>query len=480
LSDEAMRPAFHFTPARNWMNDPNGLVWYDGEYHLFFQYNPLGSGWGNMSWGHAVSRDLVDWDELPVALEHTPAEGVFSGSVVIDSADTSGLGGADVPAMVAVYTSHDLLTGHQGQSIAWSTDKGRTWTRHPRNPVLDIGSTDFRDPKVSWYAEGGYWVMAVALAIERVVRLYRSDDLLAWTNLSDFGPAGSVEGIWECPDLFPVAVDGDPARTRWLLVVSVQDGAPAGGSGMQYFVGDFDGTTFKADPSADDVSWVDHGADYYAAVSFNDDPHGRRLLVAWMSNWAYAKDVPTRPYRGAMSAPRAYGLRTHRGRPVLVQTPVLEELPGPTHRATSQDLSDGVHPLPDDFRATSAVLTVELDPGTATRCGLHVRAGDGERTVIGYDAVERTLYVDRTTSGDTDFHPGFGAVHSAPLELDAGEPLVLEVHVDTTSVEAYADGGRVVITDQVFPSPGSDGIALFAEDGTAHLRRLTSTPVGRG
>ena len=181
-----------------------------------------------------------------------------------------------------------------------------------------------------------------------------------------------------------------------------------------------------------------------------------------------------------MSAPRAYGLRTHRGRPVLVQTPVLEELPGPTHRATSQDLSDGVHPLPDDFRATSAVLTVELDPGTATRCGLHVRADAGERTVIGYDAAERALYVDRTTSGDTDFHPGFGAVHSAPLELDAGEPLVLEVHVDTTSVEVYADGGRVVITDQVFPSPGSDGIALFAEDGTAHLRRLTSTPVGRG
>ena len=171
MSGEPMRPTFHFTPARNWINDPNGLVWHDGEYHLFFQYNPLGSGWGNMSWGHAVSPDLVTWEELPVALEHTPTEAVFSGSVVVDRADTSGLGGNDGPAMVAVYTSHDLLTGHQGQSVAWSTDNGRTWTRHPKNPVLEIGSTDFRDPKVSWFAEGGYWVMAVALSVVRVVRM---------------------------------------------------------------------------------------------------------------------------------------------------------------------------------------------------------------------------------------------------------------------------------------------------------------------
>ncbi|PVG81294.1 glycosyl hydrolase family 32 [Nocardioides gansuensis] len=474
-----MRPTFHFTPARNWINDPNGLVWYDGEYHLFFQYNPLGDDWGNMSWGHAVSHDLTTWEELPVALEHTPTEAVFSGSVVVDRANTSGLGTSETPAMVAVYTSHDLLTGHQGQSVAWSTDNGRTWTRHPKNPVLEIGSTDFRDPKVSWYAGGGYWVMAVALSTEHVVRLYRSDDLLAWTHLSDFGPAGSTAGIWECPDLFPVAVDGDTDRTRWLLVVSVQEGAPAGGSGMQYFVGDFDGTTFTADPAPGSGTWVDYGADYYAAVSFNDDPHARRLLIAWMSNWDYAKDVPTRPYRGSMSAPRTYELRTHRGRQVLVQRPVVEGLPAPVHTVTARDLPDGVHPLPDSWRVTSAVLTAELDPGTASRCGLLVRVGTGECTVVGYDAAKRALYVDRTSSGDTCFHPDFGAVHSAPLGLDEGEPLVLEIHIDTTSVEVYADGGRVVITDQVFPSPTSDGIALFAEGGTANLHSLTVTRVGR-
>jgi len=480
VSDEPMRPTFHFTPARNWMNDPNGLVWYDGEYHLFFQYNPLGSAWGNMSWGHAVSRDLISWEELPVALEHTASELVFSGSVVVDRADTSGLGSDDTPAMVAVYTGVDLVTGHQGQSLAWSIDKGRTWTRHPRNPVLEIGSTDFRDPKVWWYAEGGYWVMVVVLSVERVVRLYRSDDLLTWTQLSEFGPAGSTDGVWECPDLFPLAVDGDPTTTRWLLVVSVQEGAPAGGSGTQYFIGDFDGTTFTADPAHGTAldggaSWVDHGADYYAAVSFNDEPHDRRLLIGWMSNWDYGREVPARPYRGAMSAPRAYELRTHRGRLVLVQRPVVEGLPAPVHRLTPQDVPDGVHPLPDDWRGHSAVVTAELDPGTASRCGVMVRVGTTETTGVGYDAAERAVYVDRTASGDSDFHPGFGAVHSAPLDLDPGETLALEIHIDTTSVEVYADGGRIVITDLVFPSPGSDGISLFAEGGTAHLHSLTSS-----
>lgn len=475
---DALRPTFHFSPARNWMNDPNGLVWYDGEFHLFFQYNPLGNDWGNMSWGHAVSPDLVHWEELPVALKHTATEHVFSGSVVIDHANTSGLGTKDTPAMVAVYTSHDVLTEHQGQSVAWSLDKGRTWTRHPKNPVLDIGARDFRDPKVFWYAEGGYWVMVVALSAEHVVRLYRSDNLVAWDHLSDFGPAGSVDDVWECPDLFPVTVDGDPERVRWLLVVSVQGGAPAGGSGMQYFVGDFDGTTFAADSPADvtEVSWVDFGADYYAAVSFADEPHGRRLLIGWMSNWAYAKDIPTEPFRGSMSAPRTYELCRRGDRLVLVQRPVIEGFPAPTHRSGAREISEGVHPLPEDCRGTHVVVTAEFEPGTAARVGLHVRVGGKERTVVGYDTADGALYVDRTASGDTGFNPLFGAVHHAPLE--PGDGVVrLEVHVDSTSLEVYADGGRVVLTDQIFPSPGSDGIALFAEGATARLRSLTVTPV---
>lgn len=467
------RPAYHFCPARNWMNDPNGLVWYDGEYHLFFQHNPFGSDWGNMSWGHAVSPDLRHWEELPVALEHTPTEHVFSGSVVVDHADTSGLGADGEPAMVAVYTSHDPVTEHQGQSIAWSTDRGRTWSRHPQNPVLE-SAPDFRDPKVFWYAEGGCWVMVVARAAEHVVALYRSADLLHWEHLSDFGPAGAADHVWECPDLFPAAVDGDPSRTRWVMIVSVQGGAPAGGSGTQYFVGDFDGTTFTAEGPPDEARWVDFGADYYAAVSFADDPHDRRLLVGWMSNWDYAHDVPTEPHRGVMSAPRAYELRTYEGRLVLAQRPVVEGLPAPAYRAEPLEVSDGTRALP--VRATSAILTATLDPGTATRAGLVVRAGGEERTVVGYDAEAGELYVDRTRSGSSSFHPAFAAVHRAPLAPLDGV-VRLEVHLDVTSVEVYAHDGLVVLTDQVFPAGESDGIAVFAVDGTARVRDLTVTPV---
>jgi sucrose-6-phosphate hydrolase SacC (GH32 family) len=477
-STDIERPTFHFSPARNWMNDPNGLVWHGGEYHLFFQYNPLGNDWGNISWGHAVSPDLTRWEELPVALEHSETEHVFSGSVVVDHANTSGLGQACTPAMVAVYTSHDLRTGHQGQSLAWSLDKGRTWTRHAANPVLDIGSADFRDPKVFWYTDGGYWVMVVALAAEHLVRLYRSDDLVAWDYLSDFGPAGAIDDVWECPDLFPVPVDGNPEQVRWLLVVSVQGGAPAGGSGMQYFVGDFDGTTFTAESrdAADGPAWVDYGADYYAAVSFSDEPHGRRLLIGWMSNWLYAKDVPTQPFRGSMSAPRAYELRTRGDRLLLVQRPVLETRPAITYRSGPRDLGPGLHPLPDHCFATNLILTAEIETRTAQRVEVWVRVGDEERTVVGYDPTDQAIYLDRTNSGQVSFNPDFGAVHRAPHDPDNGV-LRLELHVDSTSLEVYADGGRVVITDQIFPSTRSNGIALRIQGGNATLRTLTVAPM---
>ena len=246
---EPFRPAFHYSPARNWMNDPNGLVWYDGEYHLFYQHNPLGTEWGNMSWGHAVSADLRTWEELPVAIPYTAAEEVFSGCIVVDHANTSGLGSAAEPPFVALYTSVDTSTGLQAQSIAHSSDRGRTWSRYAGNPVLDLDSSDFRDPKVFWYADGGYWVMVVMLAAERIVQFYRSDNLIEWAHLSDFGPLDSTAALWECPDLFELPVEGDgPEETRWVLVVSVNPGAPAGGSGTRYFLGDFDGKCFTPDP----------------------------------------------------------------------------------------------------------------------------------------------------------------------------------------------------------------------------------------
>ena len=242
---ELYRPQFHFTPAQNWMNDPNGLVYYKGEYHLFYQHNPFGNTWGHMSWGHAVSRDLVHWQHLPVAIPEEGDEAIFSGSAVVDHKNTSGFGTRRNPPMVAIYTS--ARPDDQNQSLAYSTDRGRTWTKYAGNPVLDDADREFRDPKVFWYEPEREWRMVAVKALQRKVAIYRSKDLKAWTHLSDFGPANAVGGAWECPDLFPLEVDGKRHKTKWVMLVSLNPGGIAGGSGMQYFVGDFDGTRFTAD-----------------------------------------------------------------------------------------------------------------------------------------------------------------------------------------------------------------------------------------
>jgi fructan beta-fructosidase len=262
---EQYRPQFHYTPEKNWMNDPNGMVFYQGEYHLFYQHNPSGNQWGNMSWGHAVSPDLVHWTELPVAIPHDDQEMVFSGSAVIDTNNTSGFGTKDNPAMIAVYTRLDKATGVQSQALAYSTDRGRTFTKYADNPVLDIGSRDFRDPKVFWYEEGQEWIMSVALSAERKVAFYRSSDLKTWEHLSDFGPAGATGGVWECPDFFPLPVDGDKKKTKWVLLVNIGSGGIAGGSANQYFTGTFDGKRFVSDdkpyvpPTGRDLGSFDDG-----------------------------------------------------------------------------------------------------------------------------------------------------------------------------------------------------------------------------
>ena len=277
---ELYRPQFHFTPAKNWMNDPNGLVYYKGEYHLFYQHNPFGNTWGHMSWGHAVSRDLVHWEHLPVAIPEEGDEAIFSGSAVVDHGNTSGFGTRRNPAMVAIYTS--AYPDDQEQSLAYSTDRGRTWTKYEGNPVLDDPDREFRDPKVFWYEPADEWRMVVVKAVQRKVAIYRSDDLKEWEHLSDFGPANAVGGVWECPDLFPLPVDGKRKRQKWVMIVSLNPGAIAGGSGTQYFVGDFDGTTFTADnvqdyaPPAGEVYEDFEGADYgdwtTTGTAFGDGP----------------------------------------------------------------------------------------------------------------------------------------------------------------------------------------------------------------
>ncbi|HXY40334.1 MAG TPA: glycoside hydrolase family 32 protein, partial [Vicinamibacteria bacterium] len=326
---EPFRPQFHFTPERNWTNDPNGLVFFEGEYHLFYQKNPFGDRWGHMSWGHAVSRDLVHWQHLPVAITEEGGVMAFSGSAVVDWRNTSGLGQGRQPPLVAVYTGHHAEKPLQDQRLAFSNDRGRTWTRYARNPVLDIGETNFRDPKVFWHAPSGRWVMAVAWPKQRKVRFYASPDLESWSHLSDFGPAGATAGDWECPDLFPLAVEASPGERRWVLIVNLNPGGPAGGSGTQYFVGDFDGRRFVADatPSREGAPlWLDHGPDFYATVTWSDVPErdGRRLALGWMSNWQYAAEAPTSPWRGAMTVPRELVLRRTPEGLRVAQRPVRE------------------------------------------------------------------------------------------------------------------------------------------------------------
>ena len=798
---EPYRPQFHFTPERNWMNDPNGLVYYQGEYHLFFQHNPFGDTWGHMSWGHAVSRDLVHWEQLPVAIPELGDEMAFSGGVVVDRENTSGFGTVANPAMVAIYTAY--TPGKQAQALAYSTDRGRTWTRHAGNPVLDIDSNEFRDPKVFWYAPEHKWVMAVSMAQEHRIRFYSSPDLKAWTMMSDFGPANAVGGAWECPDLFPLALDGDPTKVKWVLVVNLNPGAIAGGSGGQYFVGDFDGTRFTADNIARDYTppagelfegfdgagydawtatgnafgdapaqgnvppqggvegysgaglansfhdedrgtgtltspeftlsrpylnflvgggehahdpasvdgappagsvfadfegdtfgegwtatgtfaglrpaagalpdqqavegyegrqlvntfvdhdngtgritspeftitrdfvnflvgggnhpypgsasnpptavnlvvdgavartrtgrdaealnwtnwdvselkgrrarieivdenaggwghinadqftfadapafprstetavnllvdgrvvrsatganserldwtawdvrdlagktariqivdrnsggwghvladqftlagapalstlersdWLDYGKDYYAAISYNDAPGGRRVTIAWMNNWQYAGAVPTSPWRSAMSVPRELELRTVDGRPQLVQWPVAEVDALRTGTPTSAAGSvAGERSLP--VRGDVLDIRARLRPQDAARSGLKVLVSPGgEETTIGYDATTGRVFLDRTKSGAAAADlPGFAGVHSAPVALRDGR-LDLRILVDRSLVEVFANGGRRVIADQVYPTPGAAGVKVFAQGGTASFESL--------
>ena len=289
------------------MNDPNGLIYYKGEYHLFFQHNPTENVWGNMSWGHAVSPDLFSWQELPVAITCTEETGIFSGSTVIDYTNSTGFGSVENPAMVAIYTEHKNDKSKQSQCLAFSLDNGRTFTKYEGNPVLDISSPDFRDPKVQWIND--QWLMTIARPDLHQISFFTSHNLKEWKHLSDFGPTAEVGGCWECPDLFQL---GD----KWVLIVSLNPGGYQVGSGTQYFLGQWNGKEFIADDVK--TRWLDYGRDNYAGITFNNTPQDRRIFLGWMSNWEYAHTFPTQPWRGAMTLPRELSLHGDR----MIQTPI--------------------------------------------------------------------------------------------------------------------------------------------------------------
>lgn len=459
------------------MNDPNGLVYLDGEYHLFYQYNPHGDTWGHMSWGHAVSRDLVHWQHLPLALAEEPGLMIFSGSAVVDGRNTSGLGGAGAPPLCALFTGHHTERPLQNQHLAYSTDRGRTWRRYARNPVLDIGDPEFRDPKVFWHEPTARWIMVVSRAVRRQLSLHASPDLKSWTHLSDFGPAGSVEGIWECPDLFPLAVDGDPARERWVLLLNVNPGAPAGGSGCQYFVGDFDGRVFRADPVPEGGLWADYGADFYAAVTWSDLPaeDGRRIAIGWMNNWWYGNQLPTAPWRGAMTVPRELTLRDTPDGPRLCQQPVreLDRLRHGAARAFHGGFADAAAwiarqtNLPEllDIEITLSGLT------PSSRIALHLCTASSEETVVAWEGGSGRVSLDRSRSGLVGFHPAFAATHAAPLRVGSGI-LQARILVDTSSIEVFAQGGESVLTDLVFPASGPRSLRLAGDAAAPSTVRI--------
>ena len=476
---EPFRPRFHFTPPVNWMNDPNGMVYYDGEWHLFYQHNPHGNTWGHMSWGHAVSRDLVNWEHLPIALQDHYGVMIFSGSAVVDWKNTSGFGNGREPPLVAIYTGHGH--GKQTQDLAFSNDRGRTWTKYDGNPVLDINASDFRDPKVIWHEGTARWIMTVAMPREHQVRFYASPDLKKWTLLSAFGPAGATKGIWECPDLFPMVVDGTE-RTKWVLIVNLNPGHPAGGSGCQYFVGDFDGRRFELDashpipgdsPNGGDGSealWLDHGPDYYATVTWSEVPKedGRRVALGWMSNWQYANRVPTSPWRSAMTVPRVLKLRqTGEGLRVFQEPPAeLESLrDGPALAFSGGSLEEAAGWLAEQ-KDLPPTLEVELglEDFTGGVVELAIVSGEGEQTAVRCDATKRRLVVDRTASGRSEFHPAFAAAHEAPLPLVNGR-LAMRLLLDTASLELFANEGGVAFTQVMFPSSEARALRLRGEGG---------------
>ncbi|MDO7851477.1 glycoside hydrolase family 32 protein [Hymenobacter convexus] len=457
------RPGYHFSPAAHWMNDPNGMVYYQGTYHLFFQYYPDGMTWGPMHWGHATSTDLTSWKEQAIALFPDKLGWIFSGSAVIDANNTAGFG---KNAMVAIFTHHNdpeekkKTNKHQYQSLAYSLDAGKTWTKYAGNPVLpNPGIQDFRDPKVSWNEVAKKWIMT--LATKDRITFYSSPNLKSWTKESEFGEKlGAHGGVWECPDLFPLTLNG---KTHWVLIVNLNPGGPNSGSGTQYFIGSFDGHKFT--PLNDKTKWADYGPDDYAGVTWANTG-ARRIFLGWMSNWDYANQVPTSPWRNAMTLPRELGLRQVGSEIYLTSQPVKEVAkiaqPATTLKdvratATAQDLSTKLNFGGDRY-------ALKMSTAQLKDFALVLGNTAGEELRIGYDAAAKQYYIDRTKAGPAAFSPKFAGRHVTP-RLATAPAADVALYVDATSVELFADGGLSVATELFFPTKAFTTLKLESAGG---------------
>ena len=478
------RPVYHFTAPKNWINDANGLIYSNGQYQLFYQYNPLSADPGHLSWGHATSPDLLHWTPQPMALtEYKNPDGsntmIFSGSAVVDKDNTSGLfppGQTD--GLVAFYTGHVERPGvvlAQHQNLATSRDHGLTWQRYAGNPVLDIGSKEFRDPKVFWYAPQQKWVMATVKADRQQVYFYESKNLKQWAFLSRWGRAGNTVREWECPDLFELPVPG--GGTRWVLLISA--GNPTEQfRGQQYFLGQFDGKAFTPDQPYDEPAYLDFGKDFFAGVTFNDAPDGRRLLVGWTNDWAYARDVPTgTAWRGNFAVPRELSLRRTPQGLALGQLPVseLRKLGKEVLSLKKLALKPGPAGYELPFRGEAYDLELTLTPGPAQLLTLNVLQSETERTALRYDVTRQELTLDRTQSGNVAFNPLFAStLETVRVPLQNGQ-LQLRLLVDKSVVEVFAQHGETTLTDLVFPRQHAGRITLRAEGGTVQVTALRLT-----
>jgi len=479
--EQMYRPHFHFTPKKGWMNDPNGMFFANGYYHLFYQHYPDGNTWGPMHWGHAISKDLIKWEEQPIALYPDKDKYIFSGSAVVDTQNTSGLGTGKTAPIVAIYTLHDMTKEKEGkidveqQDIAFSNDNGFTWQKFEEgNPVVkNPGIRDFRDPKVSWDETHKQWIMA--LAAQERIHFYKSSNLKNWEFASEFGKnIGAHGGVWECPDFFEIKVEGTK-ETKWILIVNLNPGGPNGGSGVQYFVGDFDGKTFMMDQSfAERVKnekavWADYGKDNYAGVTWNNVPtsDGRRLFIGWMSNWDYAQQVPTTTWRSSTTIPRELKLVKKGNHYNLVSTPVKEinnyvsktiKTKSKTGKGTLNLIENGKVDL------TQTVISLDLKNLKQEDYAFTLSNANGESLSFGLNNKENYLFVDRSKAGKMDFSDKFALPVSKAFLEGSQKSAAFKIILDKTSIEIFYNNGEKVMTEIFFLNKPFTSLSITSKE----------------
>ena len=486
--EQLYRPNFHFTPKANWMNDPNGMFYLNGTYHLYYQYYPDGNVWGPMHWGHATSTNMIAWEEQPIAIYPDDLGLIFSGSAVVDVNNTSGFGKDGIVPIVAMYTYHNMKGEQAGdldfqtQAIAYSLDEGMTWVKYDKNPVIpNSGIKDFRDPKVIWDVDHSKWIMTLAAGDK--VLFYSSLNLREWILESSFGAAfGQHDGMWECPDLFPIKVSGQD-ETKWVLLVSINPAAPNGGSGTQYFVGDFDGqkftldTDFKQQLQQDSAVWLDYGRDNYAGVTWSNIPKkdGRKLFIGWMSNWEYARDVPTETWRSAMTIPRELKLKKNEKEFVLSSAPVLELSKYVSKTIVKETLrvnNQKTIITKSEIDLSRVRIQLEMNHLKSDKYDFTFQNSFGDRLSFGIDNIKKQYYLNRQNSGKVTFSDKFAnTISKAPIK-NPSNMLKIEVLVDKTSIEVFYNDGETIMTEIFFPNEPFEAFSINTSDAALILKNI--------